>query len=682
MNPKRTGFACAMLLASSVVHAAGFSFAPYVVYPTDPLWHSPSAASGDVTGDGRDDLVVVSDSSLHSWPGHDLLIFVQGPQGTFASPLRAQHTPFANGNALPSVAVGDLDHDGTADIVLGVTNSIAIWRRGTPGEYFIYWDVTGSAGPVGSPTLGDVDGDGHLDVAIVRNIYEEQDVLVYFGDGKGGLHPSPLVIDIPQRSGMPTLAIRDMNGDGKPDLITNHDGAIVVYVNDGARHLVAGLAIAVPQGPSSIGDFTEDGRNDIVVAESASNPSGKLYLYPQAANGSFSTARVISSLAKPQALAAVDLDQDGRTDVIAAHGGLALVGVRLAKSDGFGTEITGAIPPVQQYAPDAVVVADFTGDGCPDTTVSAMETGVVLSRGVKCYEPWSMSNRHDGDFDGDGRADILWHNGSTGAGTIWRSGNSAYQIPFTQVTDTRWTIAGIGDFNGDGRSDVLWRHTFTGANVLWFSGDSSAAISLKGVSDPHWRVVGIGDFDGNAQDDILWRHRYTGANAIWKEGLHARAQNLTTITDQDWIVVGVGDFDGNGKADILWRHRSNGRNTIWRDANSAILQTMTTVPDLGWQVAGLGDFNQDRRADILWRHAYDGRTVIWHAGSATQSRTLTQVTDLTWKIAGVGDYDGNGRSDVLWRRSNTGANAIWRAADYADPQPVSGVTNMQWGIVR
>ena len=67
------------------------------------------------------------------------------------------------------------------------------------------------------------------------------------------------------------------------------------------------------------------------------------------------------------------------------------------------------------------------------------------------------------DFNGDGRSDILWRNGNTGANTIWRSANSATRQAVGAMS-TSWRVVGSGDYNGDGRSDILWRNDNTGAN--------------------------------------------------------------------------------------------------------------------------------------------------------------------------------------------------------------------------
>src|SRR5690242_13741151 len=64
-----------------------------------------------------------------------------------------------------------------------------------------------------------------------------------------------------------------------------------------------------------------------------------------------------------------------------------------------------------------------------------------------------------GDFNGDGRSDVFWRNGGTGANTIWKSANVSTREALVMVSNLRWTIVGQGDFDGDGHADVFWRNS-------------------------------------------------------------------------------------------------------------------------------------------------------------------------------------------------------------------------------
>ncbi len=134
-----------------------------------------------------------------------------------------------------------------------------------------------------------------------------------------------------------------------------------------------------------------------------------------------------------------------------------------------------------------------------------------------------------------------------------------------------WQIAGVGDFDGDGHADILWRNTSTGQVVIWFiEGTQRVASGPAGGANPNdWEIAGIGDFDGLATTatptaDILWRHTFTGQTVIWlMDGTQRIGQGSPGSVGQIWQIAGVGDFDGDGHGDILWQHVASGQLSIW-----------------------------------------------------------------------------------------------------------------------
>ena len=74
-----------------------------------------------------------------------------------------------------------------------------------------------------------------------------------------------------------------------------------------------------------------------------------------------------------------------------------------------------------------------------------------------------------GDFNGDGRPDLVWRNYSTGENYVWylSGGNMIGGAPRPYLADVAWRIESVADFNRDGNTDVLWRHSTTGENFIW-----------------------------------------------------------------------------------------------------------------------------------------------------------------------------------------------------------------------
>jgi sugar lactone lactonase YvrE len=305
------------------------------------------------------------------------------------------------------------------------------------------------------------------------------------------------------------------------------------------------------------------------------------------------------------------------------------------------------------------------------------------------------------DFHGDRKSDILWRNqgaGATGENYIYSMdgttilGTEGY---LRTVAEQSWKIVGLGDFDGDGKADILWRNTASGENYIYFMDGTTIKPGegyIRTVADQDWQVAGIGDFDGDGKADIFWRNSTTGENYIYSmDGLSIKPSEgyLRTVADTNWQIVGVADFDGGGKASILWRNSTSGENYLYPMDGLTIRPTegyVRTVADTNWELKGVGDFDGDGRADILWRHALSGQNYIYIMNGNTIQGSegyVRTVADLNWQIVAVGDYDGDGKSDILWRNAVTGENYLYPMAGTAI-KPTEGyirtVADQKWQV--
>jgi hypothetical protein len=248
------------------------------------------------------------------------------------------------------------------------------------------------------------------------------------------------------------------------------------------------------------------------------------------------------------------------------------------------------------------------------------------------------------DFNGDGQADMLWRNTSTGLVASWLSGGGFATFG---VEGGGWVIIDRGDFDGDGKADVLWHNTTTGAVASWTSG---GGFTVFGVEDSSWTVIGTGDFDGDGKADVLWHDTTTGLVASWTSG-----GGFVTfgVEGGGWTVINTGDFDGDGKADVLWHNTTTGLVASWTSGGGF---ATFGVEGGGWVVIDRGDFDGDGKADVLWHNTTTGAVASWLSGGGF---TVFGVEDSSWTVIGTGDFDGDGKADVLWHNTTTGLVASW-----------------------
>ncbi len=331
---------------------------------------------------------------------------------------------------------------------------------------------------------------------------------------------------------------------------------------------------------------------------------------------------------------------------------------------------------------DLVEMVDWEG-GISEQPTGARPAGVALERRSAhafCAGAPAKHLRRLADFDGDGGADVLlrhadghWRYFPMAGGRVLPSGGAANRV----TLNAAWQTAGVGDFDGDGRADILmrlangrWRYyPMDGRQVL--PGNGGAALP----ADPAWRTAGVGDFDGDGKADVLvrrldgqwdgetgerWRYHLMDGRAVRGAGQPAGLANEHPLTS--WVAA-IGDLNGDGRDDALLR-RLDG---TWHyypfhgnaDGESGLFAGHGAVAlpnDPAWAVAGVADFDGDGRDDVLLRHE-DGRWLH----RRMNGRALLEgggvgdlPADATVWTAGVGDMDGDGRAEVLTRHGHDG----------------------------
>ena len=140
-----------------------------------------------------------------------------------------------------------------------------------------------------------------------------------------------------------------------------------------------------------------------------------------------------------------------------------------------------------------------------------------------------------------------------------------------------WHVVGAGDFNGDGKADLVLENSSSGQHLIWLlvNGVHSSTIQLP-TSPPSWHVAGVGDFLGNGQNDLVLQNMSTGECVIWilNKGVLQSGIEVATFS-AGWQVAGAADFDGDGKVDLVLQNTLNGQRLIWVLQNGIYSSTIS-----------------------------------------------------------------------------------------------------------
>lgn len=419
--------------------------------------------AADLNGDGKLDFVLpmVNEGGV--------LIFLGDGDGTFQPPL-----VYSTGQSNSWVAIGDVNGDGKTDLV--ATNSISkmvtVLLGNGDGTFSPRRDLP--QGPTGSVPLnpqaaviGDFNADGIPDIALSEGNPGNPtvgSVTVELGKGNGQFQ-SPVSTNVNGASA--AIAAADFNGDGHLDIaIANGNGAAVMLGN-GDGTFGAPLQVVNTIGSQArglvVGDFNNDGKQDLIVLGNGFLQSNPIYVLLGNGDGTFQAPKQFwSSTTIPMAIAAGDFNGDGKLDLVAD---VNPSGIAVMLGNGDGTFQTPVMYPTDDL-PTGLTVADLNGDGVLDIVATALKVDVYLGKGDGTFaSPVFFSSNapqevSTGDFFGDGKTDLaVTELGSVSIGdlAIFRgNGDGTFQPP-VEIADAAPTGAplSVGDLNRDGVSDVV-----------------------------------------------------------------------------------------------------------------------------------------------------------------------------------------------------------------------------------
>ena len=288
-----------------------------------------------------------------------------------------------------------------------------------------------------------------------------------------------------------TTNTHDFNGDGKSDIAwRDTSGNLAAWLmNGGAVLQSAGLG-AVPSSFSIIGqhDFNGDGKADVLWRDSSGNVS--MWLMNGAAVGS---AAAVGNLTSNWTLSGTgDLNGDGKGDLLWRDSNTGTVAVWFMNGATIASTASfGALPSTWTIVGDAngeILWRDSSGD----IALWGVQGGQVTSSSGLGTVTGNFVVQGVGDFNGDGKLDILWRDTNSGALSIWfTNGTQVTSGASVGTLPSNWSVAQVGDYNGDGKSDILLLDN-AGDLAVWEMNGAAVSSSLP-ISNvgPTWTVQNL-----------------------------------------------------------------------------------------------------------------------------------------------------------------------------------------------
>jgi hypothetical protein len=344
---------------------------------------SEALAIGDVNGDGRDDVVVVT-----RWAANledddmAIYVFLQDSSGVLQPPMR-----YSGGNG-SSVGIADLNNDGRADVVVTAQDGIGVFLQnsgGTLAPEVIYQSNHSSFTNSYKLATGDFNNDGRKDVAAIDWGTQSNDVDVFLQSDNGTLDPA-LAYQV-THTGYDDIDVGDLDSDGLQDLVvmsgqssSSQIGIIFqtsggtfsapVYYDLGVSEMTRGVAV---------GDVNDDGLDDVVVTYGGDEPKSQIARCLQTSTGTLVQAVAYPSGGCPFAVEVGDINFDAKKDIVVLMRCANGVGVSLQRPD--GSVLPQALYPfedIQGWNPHAMRVGDLNGDGWDDVALVEPQFGLVV----------------------------------------------------------------------------------------------------------------------------------------------------------------------------------------------------------------------------------------------------------------------------------------------------------------
>lgn len=555
---------------------------------------------------------------------------------------------------------------------------------------------------------GDLDGDGRLDLAVLRagsasvGLYLKQGPGRASGAGGYAARAHALVWDTAQ-----DLVLADLDRDGALDVVVAGGAAAAVGVwrgdptRRGALLPASFTALSAPASRVSVGDVNRDGLPDLVTLDES---AGRVRLLLGTPAGPFAAGPDPLAVGACVGLTLVDVDRDGRLDAVTNRPGLGAAAVWFD----VGAAPAATVVPLPLVCLARVAVGDVTGDGWPDIVCAGRSGGggvggaqvLVLAqdpRAPRSFAPL-LSPPADldedrlaiADFNRDGLADLALEpldpaspfDGFLSPGDPAARGlhlpGSFSNYPRGAKPPSRAHLLGVADLDGDGQPDLIGARADGGGLRLTYVSDrvppGPPVLHEERRLEPQSGVaVAVADLDRDGVPDLLTADGPARALSVRYGDPAAAGGYLAPVrypfpVGSDLVAVVAADLDRDGRLDVVLADRgASALRTLTADPsdarrliNPAVLAC--NAPPRGVAVA---DLDRDGTLDLAAALAGTPGLLRIFGGSPAQPGTFAFAYDVALPLAepadvAAGDLDGDGAPGLAVVADGTLASVLLR----------------------
>lgn len=667
-------------------------------------WYAFQTSVGDLDGDGKPDVLIPCYNASYF-----TIIKNNNTPGTLTSASFGAKNDIlvSPGYRSYGSAIADMDNDGLNDLIFSSYNSggIFVYRNlgngkldATGFQYVNFWSTGGNPTVI---QITDLDGDGKKDISVGNTATAYVSVFRNVSSIPGSINFATRV-DVSTPSTPYGIAIADINGDSKPEIIASNysSNQVSVFQNNTTIGTLSGtlftrIDFATSISPYGIhaGDLDGDGKPEIVV--SSQSELQYTIFKNNYQSGNIAANQFVridkANTQYPSGLELVDLDLDGKQEIVMANTNANTLFIYKNQIGG------GARPTITGFSPaSGEALSTFvtvTGEGF--SSVSGVTLGTLQLTSYTLVNANTLVFRVP-NTTGTGVIGIANSFGTVGYSTNAFTITGVAPIPLvTLVSPINVSSSQIITLSGLGFS------TAAGNNVVYVGAERAGIVSQTNSQILVQNTIGT----NNAQISVIntlaglqgvahafINNTFAGPNTITSASF---APFVSTTTGNNSYVNEIVDLDGDGRSDMITAGYGNNSISVFRNISSVGGFTLSAPQNftVGTNPFGIAvfDVDNDGRKDVVVGNYSSGSISIFRNISNPGTISFAPRVDIAtpgvtpYGFLSAGDLDGDGFLDltvpcyyqsslVLFR--NAGITGTITSASFTSRTDFTGLTNV------